>query len=96
MLDNTPSHPSTFRTKNWIEKIADSRGTHNTSSQIKFKTSVLKSSLWGYTDAYILVKETVTVPNTADACQETNNNNIEIVFRNCAPFTDCIAGINHT
>ena len=63
----------------------------NTNSQIKFKTSMLKSSLWGYTDAYILAKETVTVP-----CQQANNNNIEIVLRNCAPFTDCIAGINHT
>ena len=34
------------------------RGTYNTNSQIKFKTLMLKSSLYDYSDAYILVKET--------------------------------------
>ena len=28
---------------------------------------MLKSSLWDYGDVYILVKETITVPNTAAA-----------------------------
>ena len=33
----------------------------NTNSQFKFKTTLLKSSLCNYSDAYILVKETITV-----------------------------------
>ena len=41
-LDNKPDTLSKFRTKNWVEIIDDSRGTYNTYSQIKFKTSVLK------------------------------------------------------
>ena len=40
------------------------RGTHNTNSQIKFKPSMLYSSLCDYSDAYILVSGNITVPNT--------------------------------
>ena len=41
LLDNTPNQPSKFRTKNWVEINDDSRGTYNTNSQIKFKTSIV-------------------------------------------------------
>ena len=34
---------------------------HNTNSQIRFKNSVLKSSLCDYTDAYILLDENITI-----------------------------------
>ena len=54
LLENTPNQPTKFRTKNWVEINDDSRGTCNTNSQIKFKTSMLRSSLCGYSDAYIL------------------------------------------
>ena len=45
MLDNTPNQPTKFMTKNWAEINDDVRGMYNTNSQIKFKTSMLKSSL---------------------------------------------------
>ena len=60
LLDNTPNQPNQptkFRTKSWVEINDDARGTHNTSSQIKLKTSILKSSLFDYSDAYILVSK---------------------------------------
>ena len=38
-----------------------SRGVYNASSDIRFKTTMLKSSLCGYSDAYILVKERITI-----------------------------------
>ena len=57
-LDNAPNQPTKVRTKNWIEINDDSRGTHNTNSQIKFKTSMLRSILRDYSDAYIFVNET--------------------------------------
>ena len=44
LLDNTPNQPSKFGTKNWIEINDDSRRRNNTNSQIKFKTSLLKSN----------------------------------------------------
>ena len=45
LLDNTSNQPSKFMTKNWIEINDQSRGTYNTNSDIRFKTTVLKSSL---------------------------------------------------
>ena len=42
LLDNTPNQPSKFRTKNWVKVNDDLQGMHNTNSQIKFKTSMLK------------------------------------------------------
>ena len=59
LLDNTPNQPSKIRTKSWIEINDDSRGTCNTNSQIKFKTSMLKSRLCDYSDVYILITITV-------------------------------------
>ena len=50
------SESSKFKTKNWVEVNDESRGTYNVNSQIKFKTTMLKSSLCDYSDAYILVK----------------------------------------
>ena len=63
--DNTLNQPSKFRARNWIEINDESRGAYNGNSQIKFKTTMLKSSLCDYSDAYILVKGTITVNNTA-------------------------------
>ena len=65
MLHNTLNQPSKYKTKNLVEINDDSRDLYNTNSQIKFKTSILRSSLCDYSDAYILVKGTITVPNTA-------------------------------
>ena len=77
-------------------KIDESRGTYNANSQIKFKTTMLKSSLCDYSDAYIVVKGTITVNNTAAADADANNTNKKVIFKNCAPFTNCISEINNT
>ena len=47
---------------------------------------MLKSSLCDYSDAYILVQRTISVANTADGT---------IIYKNCAPFTDCMSEINN-
>ena len=65
ILKNAPIQPSKFRTKNLVEVNDKSSGTFNFNSQIIFKTSMLKSRLCGFSDAYILVIATITVPNTA-------------------------------
>ena len=54
-FDNTPNQPFKFETKNWVEINYESRGTYNEDNQIRFKTSMLRSSLCDYNDAYILV-----------------------------------------
>ena len=93
MLENTPNQSTKFRTKKWLEINDESRGMYNTNSQIKFKTSMLRSSLCDYSDAYILVSGTITVAEVA-ACG--GNNGIQVVFKNCAPFTNSISEINNT
>ena len=42
LLNNTPNQPTKFRTKNWVEINDEERGTYNTNSQIKVKTSMLR------------------------------------------------------
>ena len=60
MLDNESNQPSKFRTKNWVEINDESRGAY-TASDIKFKSTMLRSDLCDYADAYILVKETIAI-----------------------------------
>ena len=57
---------------------------------------MLRSSLCGYSDAYILVKGNISVNNTAGAGADANNTDKKVIFKNCAPFTDCISKINNT
>ena len=57
---------------------------------------MLKSSLCDYSDAYILVKGTISVNNTAAEGAAVNNTNKKVIFKNCAPFTNCISEINNT
>ena len=61
MLENTPNQPTKLRTKNWVEIEDDLRRTYNINSQIKFKTSMLRISLYDYSGAYILVSGTITM-----------------------------------
>ena len=68
------------------------RGAYSPNKQIRFKTTMLRSSLCDYSDAYILVKGNISVNNTAAA----NNTNKKVIFKNCAPFTNCISKINNT
>ena len=96
MIDDASNQSSKFKTKNWVEIYDESRGTYNVNSQIKFKTTMLKSSLCDYSDAYILVKGTITVNNTAAGDADANNTNKKVIFKNCAPFTNCISEINNT
>ena len=57
---------------------------------------MLKSSLCDYSDAYILVKGSISGNNTAADGAAANNTNKKVIFKNCAPFTNCISEINNT
>ena len=96
-IDDTSHQPSKFRTRNWVEINDESRGTYNVNSQIKFKTTMLKSSLCDYSDAYILVKGRITITRAgADAAaRQADERDKGVAFKNCAPFTNCISEINN-
>ena len=96
LLDNASNRPSTFRTDNWVEINDESRGVYNVNSQIEFKTTMLRSNLCDYADAYILVKGTITVDDTLATGAAVNNTNKKVIFKNCALFTNCISEINNT
>ena len=93
LVDDTPNQPTKFQAKHWVEINDESRVTCNTNSQIKFKTSMLRSSLCDYSDAHILMRGTIT---EAEVAVGGGNNNIQEVFKNCAPFTNYINEINNT
>ena len=95
LIDDASNQPSKFRTRNLVEINDESRGAYNVNSQIKFKTTMLKSSLCDYSDAYILVKGTISPNNTATD-GAANNTNKKVIFKNCAPFTNWISEINDT
>ena len=96
MLENTSNQPSKFRTQNWVKINDESRGIYNVNSQIKIKTTMLKSSLCDYNDAYIVVKGNITVNNTAAGGAAASNTNKKVIFKNFAPFTNCISEISNT
>ena len=56
LLDSAPNQPSKFGAKNWVVINDESNGICNSVSQIKFKTTVLTSILYDYSDAYIIFK----------------------------------------
>ena len=95
LLNDEANKPSKFRTRNWVEINDEAKGTYSPNKQIKFKTSILRSSLCDYSDAYIIVKGNITVNNNAGASAAANNTNKKVIFTNCAPFTNCISKINN-
>ena len=89
LIDDTSNQPSKFRTKNRVEITDESRGAYSVNSQIKFKTTMLKSSLCDYSDAYILVKGTITIAGAGDDAEtrQADERDKGVAFKNCAPFT---------
>ena len=65
-----------FVTKKWIEVYDQSEGNYNVNKEIKIKTSMLRSDLCDFSDAYIIVKGNIIVNKktfTADDIEEPNN-----------------------
>ena len=96
LLNDKSNQPFKFRIKNWVEINDDVRGIYSPNKQIRFKTSMKRSSLCDYSDAYILVKGNTTVNNTAAAGVAANNTNKKVIFKSCAPFINFISKINNT
>ena len=78
-----------FVTKKWVEVYDQSGGNYNVNKEIRVKTSMLRSDLCDFNDAYIVVKGDITVgaPNNA-------KRNKGVAFKNNAPFSNCISKIN--
>ena len=94
--DNESEKLSKFVTRNYV-RVNSLSNTYNESKSIRFKTPMLRSNLCDYSDAYILVKGTITV--TALGANNGANNtrdkkNRPLILKNNAPFVSCITRIN--
>ena len=65
-------------------------------SNIRFKTSMIRSNLYNYCNAYVMLEGTITVPNTAASRVAVNDINKKVIFKNYAPFTNCKTEIHNT
>ena len=86
LLNDSSNEESKFATKKWY--VIDSqttKGKYKQGDTIKFETETIKSSLCDYSDAFILVTGNITV---------AANNNTDVAFKNCAPFSTCTTKIN--
>ena len=94
LLDTTSDNVPRFITKKWVkihDQSSSAEDKYQTSKQIIFKTSMLRSDLCDFSDVYIAVKGTITVTNPNDA-----NYNKKSALKSNAPFTSCISKINNT
>ena len=87
MSGNVSNQPSKFKTNNWVEINDESRGTY-TDNSIKFKTTMLRSNLCDYADAYILANGAITITSSGDddATKPLDERNKGVTFENFAPF----------
>ena len=97
-LDTTSDNKDlpAFLTKKWIEVYDQSEENYNVNKEIRIKTSMLRSDLCEFSDAYIIVKWNITVtkktftadnfadPNDKDAIATATNtpNNNELGDKN--------------
>ena len=90
LFNNTPHQPTKFKMMMHVELI-----TLVVKLNLKLQCLVkhdFKSSLCDYSDSYTLVSGTITVEQQAG--DKPVNINKEVVFKSCAPFTDCISEHN--
>ena len=90
-LDDTMNQSSKFKTRNLAEINDESRGVHNKGNQIEFKTSMIRSNLCGFSDAYILISGTITIDGSED-----DDAAKRAILKTCVSFTECISNINNT
>ena len=86
LLNDSSNEESKFATKKWY--VIDSqttKGKYKQGDTIKFEIETIKSSLCDYSDAFILVTGNITV---------AANNDTDVAFKNCAPFSTCTTKIN--
>ena len=94
--DNKSKQLSKFVTIKYVG-VKSLSNTYNENKSTRFKKPMLRSDLCDYSDAYILVKGTITV--TAPGVNNNANNirdkrNRPLILKNNAPFVSCITRIN--
>ena len=94
--DNESEQLSKFVTREYV-RVNSLSNAYNENKSSRFKTPMLRSNLCDYSDAYILVKVsiTMTIPganNNANNIRDKRNR--PLILKNNAPFVPCITRIN--
>ena len=90
----TPDEVPRFITKKWMEfhdQSGDAEDRYKPSKQIRFKTSMIRSDLCDFRDAYIVVEGTISVTGTNNRSRK----NRPLASKNNAPFISYISKINN-
>ena len=92
--DNESEQLPKFVTRQYV-KVDSLSNTYNENKSIRFKT--LRSNLCDYSDAYIIVKGTVTVNGVVNGGgnEEILRRNRPLILKNNAPFVSCMTKINN-
>ena len=92
VLNTTPDDKDLprFVTKKWIEVYDQSEKNYSPNKEIRIKTSMLRSDLCHFSDACIVVEETIILEDD----NSVNKRNKDLAFKNNAPFMNCISKIN--
>ena len=94
--DNESEQLSKFVTREYV-RVNSLSNTYNENKSIRFKTPMLRANLCDYSDAYILVKGTITVtaPGTNNGANNIRDKkNKPLILKNNASFVSCITRIN--
>ena len=94
LLGSQSEQLSRFVTREFVKVNDLSGGVYSENKQIRFKTPMLRSDLCDYSDAYILVKGTITVTANAGQDNGATKRNRSLILKNNAPFLSCISKIN--
>ena len=97
LLDTTSDNVSRFITKKWVEvydQSSSAEDRYKPSKQIRFRTSMLRSDLCDFSDAYIVVKGTITLTKI-NGRGIIDIRNRFLAFKNNAPFSNCISKTNN-
>ena len=85
-VENPSNEECNFALKKWyVIDTQTAKGKYNPNDSIKFETESIKWSPCDYSDAFILVTRDITL---------AANNNTDVVFKNCPPFSTCKTEIN--
>ena len=79
-----------FVTKKWIGVYDQSEENYSVNKEIRIKTSMLRSDLCNFSDAYIVVKVSINLEGDNDATKRNEN----LAFKINAPFINSISKIN--
>ena len=79
-----------FVTAKWSIVNNQSNGNYAVGYEIIYGTEVLKYNFYDYNDNYILARSGIT------DVAATTGREIQVAFKNCAPFIKCIAKIYKT